>query len=272
VPDVSVASEVEVAVDPATAFTVFTDEINLWWIRGPINNWDSARVVEVRCEPGVGGRLLEIYNEAEGDALELARITAWEPGVRLAWKSSVDDVQIEVRFQAVGAGTRVRVEATIPAGGKDAGGTSFVRMTPPWFGAWCAKRDRVPHELRDTARLALAVYYAKPGTAARWLRDAFGFEPAGNLPDAGDEDAGWTEFRVGNCSLMVFKQEDSMSEHAPTTHVAWVFVDDLGAHFANAQAKGAKIVKPIQQYGYRAYVAEDSEGHRWTFAQARPTM
>jgi uncharacterized glyoxalase superfamily protein PhnB len=270
--EVSVASEVEVAVDPATAFSVFTDEINLWWIRGPINNWDSARVVELRCEPGVGGRLLEIYDEARGDALELARITAWEPGVQLAWDSSVDDVQIEVRFQPVGHGTRVRVEATIPAGGKDAGGTSFVRMTPPWFAAWCAKRDHVPHELHDTARLALAVYYAKPGTAARWLHDAFGFELAGNLPEAGDETSGWTEFRVGNCSLMVFKQEEGQPEHTPATHVAWVFVNDLDAHFANARAKGARIVEDIHQDGYRGYVADDPEGRRWTFAQARPTM
>jgi uncharacterized protein YndB with AHSA1/START domain len=31
------SSEVEVAVDPATAFTAFTDEMDLWWVRGPIN-------------------------------------------------------------------------------------------------------------------------------------------------------------------------------------------------------------------------------------------
>jgi uncharacterized glyoxalase superfamily protein PhnB len=267
-----VASEVEVSVDTSTAFTVFTEEIDLWWIRGPINNWDSARVVEMRCEPGVGGRLLEIYDEAEGDALELGRITVWEPGVRLAWESSVDDVRIEVRFRAVGHGTRVRVEATIPTGGRDTGGTSFVRMTPPWFGAWCARRDHVPHELRDTARLAMAVYYANPGTAARWLRDAFGFEPAGNMPEAENETSDWIEFRIGTCSLMVFGQEGDKTGRESATHVPWVFVDDLDAHFAGAKAGGATIVEGIQQHGYRAYVAEDPEGHRWTFAQARPTM
>jgi uncharacterized glyoxalase superfamily protein PhnB len=272
VTDASVASEVEVGVDPATAFRVFTDEIDLWWLRGPINNWDSARVVEMRCEPGVGGRLLEIYDESVGDVLELARITTWEPGVRLGWQSSVDDVRIEVLFQAIGKRTRVRVQATIPSDGKDAGGTSFVRMTPPWFGAWCARRDRVPHELRDTARLGVAVYYARPGTAARWLHEAFGFELAGNLPDAGDEGNDWIEFRVGNCSVIVFKGQDGPSPQASATHVPWVFVDDLDAHFTSAKAKGATIVEGIHQYGYRAYVAQDLEGHRWTFAQARPTM
>ena len=96
---------------------MFTDEINLWWLRGPINNWDAARVTEMRIEPGVDGRLLEIYDEAAGDVLELARITVWEPGVRLSWKSSVDDVIIDVRFEAVPAGTRVHVDATVPEGG-----------------------------------------------------------------------------------------------------------------------------------------------------------
>jgi uncharacterized glyoxalase superfamily protein PhnB len=54
--------------------------------------------------------------------------------------------------------------------------------------------------------------------------------------------------------------------------VPWIFVDDLDAHFATASAAGAKIIEPIRQHGYRAYEAEDLEGHRWTFAQARPTM
>jgi uncharacterized glyoxalase superfamily protein PhnB len=71
---------------------------------------------------------------------------------------------------------------------------------------------------------------------------------------------------------MVFKQDEAQAVRAPATHVAWVFVDDLDAHFASANAKGAKIVEGIHQHGYRAYVAEDPVGHRWTFAQARPTM
>ncbi len=37
-------------------------------------------------------------------------------------------------------------------------------------------------------------------------------------------------------------------------------------------ALGATVVSGIRQHGYRAYEAEDLEGNRWTFAQARPTM
>ena len=137
----TVASEVEVGVDPDVAFTAFTEELDLWWVRGPINHWAGGRVVAMRCEPGVGGRLLEVY---EDDALELGRITAWEPGKRLAWRSSVDDVSVDVSFSPAGPGCLVRVEASIPAGGQDRGGTAWVRVTPKWFGPWCARRDQAP--------------------------------------------------------------------------------------------------------------------------------
>jgi uncharacterized glyoxalase superfamily protein PhnB len=266
----SVSSEVEVGIDPHTAFTVFTDEMDLWWKRGPINFHDAARAVEKRCEPGVGGRILEVYDTTSGDALELGRITVWEPGSRLAWTSSVDDVEVEVTFQPTSDGTRVRVDATIPEGASDRGGTSFVRVVPYWFPDWCARRDTAPREPRDLARLAIAVYYRKPATAARWLADAFGFTPAGALPED-DDTHGWIEFDVGNCSVILFTLDDAANASA-VTHVPWVFVDDLDAHLARTQASGATIVQPVHQHGYRAYVAADLEGHRWTFAQARPTM
>jgi hypothetical protein len=74
------------------------DELDLWCVRGPINAYDSGRLAEMRCELGVGGRILEVYDPDSGEGLELARITLWEPGRRLAWKSSLDDVTIDVRF------------------------------------------------------------------------------------------------------------------------------------------------------------------------------
>lgn len=267
----SITSEVEVAVDPGTAFTVFTEEMDLWWVRSPISFYDGARAVAQRCEPGVGGRLLEVYDELSGDVLELGRITLWDPGARLGWHSSVDDVEIEVRFQATEAGTNVSVQARIPAGGRDKGGTSWVRVIPPWFGSWVARRDTTPHEPRELARLAVAIAYARPATAARWLASVFGFELIGEFPED-DGAEGWTEFHIGNAALILFKLDGDLPEDIPKTHVPWVFVDDLDAHFANARQHGATIVQDIHQHGYRAYVANDLEGHRWTFAQANPKM
>jgi uncharacterized glyoxalase superfamily protein PhnB len=273
-----VSSEIEVAVGPDVAFKVFTEEMDLWWVRGPINFSDAGRVVEVRCEPGVGGRIGEVLDDrASGPMREKARITAWEPGVRLCWISSVDDVQTEVRFEPVGAGTRVVVEHRIPAGGQDRGGTAWSRVVPLWFGRWCATREHRPHQPADIARLGLGVYYARPGAAARWLADVFGFEPVTELPSEPDplpegvHGAPWIEFRVGNASLMIFRRVGDPAASGPV-HVPWVYVDDLDAHLARAERAGAAILHRKEWPWLPSYVAADLEGNRWTFAQARPTQ
>jgi uncharacterized glyoxalase superfamily protein PhnB len=268
--DQSVSSQVEVAVSAEVAFRAFTEEMDLWWVRGPINFFDAARAVAKVCEPGVGGRILEVYES--GDPLEVARITDWEPGVLVAWDSSVDDVRTEVRFSPMpGGATLVRVTATIPDGGADRGGTAYVRVVPPWFGAWCARRDDAPRSAAELARLAVAVYYPKPATAARWLAEAFGLTPTNPLP-SDDAARGWIEFHVGNCSLLVFGLDSADAAGGGATHVPWLFVADLDAHFSRAVAHGAVIVEGIHQHGYRAYVARDPDGYTWTIAQARPGM
>jgi uncharacterized glyoxalase superfamily protein PhnB len=281
----TVSSEVEVAVDPVTAFKAFTEEMDLWWVRGPINFWgNGGRVVEVRCEPGVGGRIIEVLDDKSAEqVLERARITRWEPGTALAWASALDDVETEVRFVSTALGTLVTVEHVIPAGGKDTGGTAWSRVVPKWFGTWCAKRDQVPHEQIDIARLSLGVYYARPAAAARWLAQVFGFTSMDDLPvgpdplPEGEHGHPWIEFRIGNAVLNVFKLDGARTGEARTgearTHVPWVYVDDLDAHFAHAKGNGATIVEEIHPYpGSSVYVADDLEGNRWTFSQARPTM
>jgi uncharacterized glyoxalase superfamily protein PhnB len=270
-------SMVEVAADPLTAFTAFTDELDLWWVRGPINAYDTGRLVEMRCEPGVGGRIMEVYDAESGEGLELARITVWEPGRRLAWKSSLDDVTIDVRFDPTATGSIVRLEATVSGGGEDRGGSSFVTVTPSWFGAWMGRRDTAPREALDLARVALTLHYARPVAAARWLADAFGFGSPSPLPEGDDplSDAHgfpWIEFHVGNTSLMIEPLADPPVDHAHVTHVPWVFVDDLEAHFARARDNGATIVQDIESHGFTSYIALDLEGRRWRFAQARPTQ
>lgn len=271
-------SMVEVAVEPQTAFTAFTEELDLWWVRGPINAYNSGRLAEMRCEPGVGGRIVEVYDPETGEGLELARITAWEPGERVAWKSSLDDVSIDVRFEPTAGGTLVRLEATVAEGGEDRGGSSFVAVTPPWFGAWMRRRDSAPRQPRELARLALTLHYERPAAAARWLVDTFGFEAPSPLPEGedplSDDQYGfpWIELRAGNASLVIEPLAGGSADDATATDVPWVFVDDLEAHFARTCDKGATIVQEIERTGFTSYVAHDLEGRRWRFAQARPTQ
>ncbi len=270
----TVNSSIEVAVDPATAFEVFTKELDRWWIQGPINFFDTARAYYMRMEPGVGGRIVEVYDEETGDGLELARITVWEPGKRVAWTSSLDDVEIDVRFEMSAGGTEVNVQATIPDGGEDKGGTAWVRMSPVWLNDWIQKRDHVPPEPLPLARLAVVVHYAEPAAAGRWLRDVFGFEPANSVPEVepNDPSHSWIEFRIGNGAIILCGREATAVADTPITHTPFIHVADLDAHFAHAKAHGAEIIKDIHQHGFRAYEAADPEGNRWTFAQASPLM
>jgi hypothetical protein len=94
---------VEVEVDPATAFDVFTRDIAAWW------QVDRSLWGDVHGEPRFENGLL-----MQGDT-EIGRVHAWEPGPRLAFSygpPGVDPAErtdVEVRFEAVDNGTRVVV-------------------------------------------------------------------------------------------------------------------------------------------------------------------
>jgi uncharacterized glyoxalase superfamily protein PhnB len=265
-------ASVEVNVDPAAAFRIFTEEIDYWWVRGAINFFDASRATGMRIEPGVGGRVLEVYPDG---ALELARITVWQPGELLVYQGIVDDTEVEVRFAPVSGGTQVRVrqyprpDADPRRSGPDA---MFWTRILWMYGAWTPQRDRLPHRPVEVARVHVALYYADPVAAARWLADAFALtSPRARIPGEGER-PGWIELRVGDVPILLFRLDQASPAPTAVTHAVWVFVDDLDAHFAHAKAAGASVVSEIHKHGFRAYEAEDPEGHRWTFAQARPTM
>jgi uncharacterized glyoxalase superfamily protein PhnB len=265
----SASAAVNVSVDPMRAFTAFTDEIDSWWVRGPINFFDAARAVAMRIEPGVGGRVLEIYDDAGGDALELGRITVWEPGSQLSYRSLVDDTEVDVRFDAVEDGTKVQVTQTLLPDGERA--FYFWPNVLRWLKPWCEVRDDAGRAPRELARMSIALYYEDPAGAARWLARAFQLGSWSGIPGEGEEPE-WLELHHGNVAVLLFPLEGQRPQDGPVTHMPWAYVDDLDAHFAHAKSAGATIVSEIEQQGYRAYTAEDLEGRRWTFAQARPTM
>jgi len=182
--DRSASATVKVAVEPMSAFTAFTDEIDSWWVRGPINFFDSGRAVAMRIEPGVGGRVLEVYDEARGDALELGRITVWEPGEQLTYRSLVDDTEVDVRFDAVEGGTRVRVTQTLLPGGERA--LLFWPNVLRWLPSWC-ERDGDRPSRREIARLSIALYYEDPAGAGRWLARVFQLGSWSGIPAEGEQ-------------------------------------------------------------------------------------
>lgn len=136
-----------VAVDPATAFEVFTEEIDAWWGRGPRFRWRPHRDGTLRFEAGAGGRLVEVYDEPGADVFEVGRVLVWEKAARLVFEFRARNfepgqvTEVEVSFEAVEQGTRVTVEhrgwdALAPDHPARHGlvGTAFASMMGLWWG------------------------------------------------------------------------------------------------------------------------------------------
>ncbi|HEY3144058.1 MAG TPA: VOC family protein [Acidimicrobiales bacterium] len=111
----TVVVQIDVGVDPDTAFKVFTEDIGSWY-KDTLYSWnDPGRAVGIRIEPGVGGRWIEVWDADTGEGWELGRITAWEPGRRLvldyhSMKRPEPRTEIEVTFDPIAKGTRVTLE------------------------------------------------------------------------------------------------------------------------------------------------------------------
>jgi uncharacterized protein YndB with AHSA1/START domain len=103
-----------VAASPQRAFDVFTSEIGAWWRPNTLFRFAPRSPGQLAFERGLGGRFTETL--ANGKVFEIGRITAWEPGSRLAftWRQATFEpdqiTHVEIRFEAVGNETRVTVE------------------------------------------------------------------------------------------------------------------------------------------------------------------
>jgi uncharacterized protein YndB with AHSA1/START domain len=103
-----------VAATPERAFQAFTAEIAAWWRPNQLFLFTPRAAGTLAFEPGDGGRFTE--TAADGEVFEIGRITAWQPGARLAftWRQASfapgQVTHVEVRFEPVGDETRVTVE------------------------------------------------------------------------------------------------------------------------------------------------------------------
>jgi uncharacterized protein YndB with AHSA1/START domain len=103
-----------VAATPERAFQAFTAEIAAWWRPNQLFLFTPRAAGTLAFEPGEGGRFTE--TAADGEVFEIGRITAWQPGARLAftWRQASfapeQVTRVEVRFEPVGDETRVTVE------------------------------------------------------------------------------------------------------------------------------------------------------------------
>jgi uncharacterized protein YndB with AHSA1/START domain len=113
-----------VRASPERAFDVFTREVGLWWRPSPLFAFTPRDPGVLAFEPGEGGRLIQTL--PGGRVFEIGQVRAWTPPSRLVfgWREATfapgQDTEVEVRFEAVGAETRVTVEHrgwdSLPAG------------------------------------------------------------------------------------------------------------------------------------------------------------
>jgi uncharacterized protein YndB with AHSA1/START domain len=112
----TVRVSIDLAVDPATAFAAFTEDVDQWWARGRKNRFRAPWIGIMRFEPGPNGRLVEVYDDETGDLYEVGRITAWEPGRRLAFTWRIpnfapDEItHVSITFEPIADGTRITLE------------------------------------------------------------------------------------------------------------------------------------------------------------------
>ena len=110
--------------------------------------------------------------------------------------------------------------------------------------------------------------YADADAALEWLGRAFGFEEV-EVHRGGDGETApivHAEIALGP-GIVMFGQGD------PADRGIYVAVDDADAHYEQAKAAGAEIVREIEDtdYGSREYTARDPEGNVWSFGTYRPT-
>ena len=122
-------------------------------------------------------------------------------------------------------------------------------------------------------RIVPYLTYADAPTAIDWLCRVFGFTEVRRM-ETGDGRIGHAALSFMGEQVMISSAFDEAGTRSPRDlpglhQQITVYVDDVDAHFAHAQAEGAAILsEPEDQFwGDRTYWVQDLEGHRWTFQQ-----
>ena len=106
--DLTVRKTVNVAVPLELAFEIFTDDFGTWW---PLETHSIGKPsTGAFIEGSEGGRVYERTDK--GAEADWGRVLVWEPPRRLVftWEITKPATEVEVRFSAADAGTRVELE------------------------------------------------------------------------------------------------------------------------------------------------------------------
>jgi uncharacterized glyoxalase superfamily protein PhnB len=287
----TVSATVHVALAPAEAFRVFTAEIGSWYLVDEHTVMDHERTVDIRIEPFVGGRFMDVYEADTGEGREMGHVTVWEPGRRFEFTDD-RDTETEVRFEPAAAGTAVTMEQRgldrLPPGQAEHVRRYGWRLLLGWFATaqqpGAPERDE-PHdhehepdeertmtETTGTTDRSVTIqgvtpylYYADAGTALDWLARVFGFRETARYVDD-DGVVHESEMQVGPATIQLCGRSPGPDEG--TGLLLIVHVDDVDAQHARVVAAGVEAPVPEQKpYGPRTFGVTDPWGYRWDFWQ-----
>lgn len=118
--------------------------------------------------------------------------------------------------------------------------------------------------------------YRDARAAARFLADAFGFEP--RCLYAADDDPDvihHAEMRWPLGGGVMFgtagKDDSPFGRRVPGNDAVYVVCDDADTLFKRATEAGARVVRGLrdEDYGSRGFTVTDSEGNLWSFGTYR---
>lgn len=290
-----VSATVDVALSQDAAFRVFIAEIGDWYVVDRYTVVDHERTVDIRIEPRVGGRIMDVHDAATGEGLEMGRITHWDPPHRLVF-TDARATETEVRFDPrpdLGR-TAVTIEQRgldrLPPDEAEHVRRYGWRLLLRWFDTAVATRaeehmyeDHVHREVRAmtttddstddrTDRTATLrgvtpyLYYADAGAALDWLARVFGFRETARYVDD-DGVVCESEMQVGNTTIQLSGGHDPAVGQGEGLLLI-VHVDDVEAQHARVVAAGVEAPAPEQKpYGPRTFTVTDPWGYHWDFWQ-----
>jgi uncharacterized glyoxalase superfamily protein PhnB len=113
------------------------------------------------------------------------------------------------------------------------------------------------------------IFYRDVPSALEWLAQKFGFKE--ELRTATPSGGMHGQMTLEGRRIMMGQGAKhwgmvSPREAATATMGIFIYLDDVDAHYARAQAAGAEIVHPPRGESYgRTYTARDLDGHPWFF-------
>jgi uncharacterized glyoxalase superfamily protein PhnB len=265
----SVTVSRDVAVDPARAFAVFTEDVGAWYRVDRFTVVDHRRTITLRFEPYVGGRFIDVHDASTGEGPVMGHIQVWDPPHRLQFVDS-RDCEVEVTFVPVANGTRVSIEQRglnrLPDDVADHVRRYGWHTVTTWFVQHLDPGGQMPTKTITFGGLVPYLYYDDAEAMLEWYSRVFGWEETGRWEEGGRVHN--AEMRIGGGDLWLDGGGSAQLERLGQPHPVWigVWVDDPDAMYERVRAAGVEVEPPEDKpYGVRMLTVPDPAGYHWGF-------